>query len=208
MKQSRAQSYTEINETNELFMSSPRQVLSLSMRFSEIRSLIKDKRHEFYVASKKVGDKTIHTCYISPLEKSKKRFLMKGYFVFDETKKLILETYYGFDPEKKQYNTTKNVILGKLDFNDITFKSKFVVNDLLYYPSFSKFSKNLTINSKLAKMKNIKVNNEAFFYTLNATKTNEKPKEERIFKIGTLYNSGDKYSREFWNDPEIINLVE
>lgn len=208
-KQTRVKDFSEVNLSNRSMATTPPQIVDISMRFSILSKMLKEKnKYEFYVASKKVGDKTIHTCYISPLEKSRKRFLMKGYFVYDETKKLILETYYGFDPEKKQYNTTMNMILGKFDFNDITFKSKFMVNDLLYYPSFSKFSKDLTINSKLAKMKNVKINNEAFFYTLNATKTNEKPKEERIFKMGTLYNSGDKYSREFWKDPEIINLNE
>jgi len=57
-------------------------------------------------------------------------------------------------------------------------------------------------------MQNIRVNNESFFYTLKVVKTNEKPAENRIFKLGTLYNSGVKYSREFWNDPEIINISE
>jgi hypothetical protein len=208
-KQTRVKDISEVDPTNRSMANSPTQLVDTSMRFSVLSNMLKEKnKYEFYVTSKKVGDKTIHTCYINPLEKSKKRFLMKGYFVFDETKKLILETNYHFDPDKKKYNTTMNVVIGKFDFNNIRFKSKFMVTDQLYYPSYSKLSKDLEINSKLAKMKNIRVNNESFFYTLSATKTNEKPAENRIFKLGTLYNSGDKYSREFWKDPEIMNLSE
>lgn len=88
VKQSRGESFTEINELNEMFMSSPKQIVEFSMRFSEIRNLIKDnKRHEFYVTAKQVGDRTIHTCYINPKEKNKKHFQRKGYFTFDEGKK-------------------------------------------------------------------------------------------------------------------------
>ncbi len=208
-KQTHAKDITSVDETNRAMATTPTQLVDYSMRFSALRKMLQDKKkYEFYVTAKTVGDKTIHTCYINPLEKSKKRFLMKGYFVFDEAKKLILEASYGFDPEKKQYNSTMNMIIGKFDFNDLSFKSKYMATDLLYYPSYSKFSKDLTVNSKLAKMKNVKVNNDSYFYVLNATKTNEKPAVERIFKMGTLYSSGDKYSREFWNDPEIINLEE
>src|SRR5690554_8218113 len=105
------------------------------------------KKYEFYVTAKTVGDKTIHTCYINPLEKSKKRFLMKGYFVFDEAKKLILEASYGFDPEKKTYKSNINIINGKFEFNDLNFKLKYIANYLLYYSNYSKFSKDLTLNS-------------------------------------------------------------
>jgi len=208
-KQTRVKDFSQVEESNRVMATTPTQVVDFSMRFSTISTMLKEKnKYEFYVTAKQVGEKTIHTCYINPKEKSKKRFLLKGYFVFDESKKLILEASYGFDPEKKKYNSTMNVIIGKFDFNDLSFKSKYMATDLLYYPSYSKFSKDLTINSKLAKIKNVKVNNDSFFYVLNAVKTNEKPNPERIFKLGTLYNSGDKYSREFWNNPEISNLEE
>lgn len=208
-KQTRVKDFSEVNEENRAMANTPTQIVDISLRFSVLKKMLKDKKkYEYYVTAKKVGEKTIHTCYITPLEKSKKRFLMKGYFVFDEANKLILETSYGFDPEKKKYNSPVNLIIGKIDFNNISFKSKFITTNLLYYPSYSKLSKDLTINSKLAKMKNVRVNNDSFFYTLNAVKTNKKPAEERIFKMGTLYSSGNKYSREFWNDPEISTLSE
>lgn len=209
VKQSRAQSYTEINETNELLMSSPRQVLSLSMRFSEIRSLIKDNRHEFYIASKKVGDKTIHTCYISPKEKNRKRFQMKGYFIFDEEKKLILETSFAFDPEKKEYNNkTANVLIGKITFIDQQFKSKYVVADNLYYPTYAKRTIDLSSNSKIAKVKNERANNESYFYVLSIDKTATVPDVNKTSNYENLYSRGTIYKTEFWKDPEIINLNE
>lgn len=209
VKQSRAQSYTEINETNELFMSSPKQVLSLSMRFSEIRSLIKDKRHEFYITSKKVGNKTLHTCYISPKEKNKKRFQMKGHFTFDEEKKLILETSFAFDPERKEYNNkTANVLIGKITFIDQQFKSKYVVADNLYYPSYAKRIIDLSSNSKIAKVKNERVNNESYFYVLSMDKKATVPDVNKTSNYENLYSRGTIYKTEFWNDPEIINLVE
>src|SRR5690606_7039867 len=84
VKQSRAKGFTEINELNETFAGSPNEIVASSMRFSRIHTLIKDtKRQEFYITSKKIGDKNIYTCYIIPKEKSKKRFLYKGYFTFD-----------------------------------------------------------------------------------------------------------------------------
>lgn len=208
-KQTRIKDYSEVDPTSRAMANPPSIVLETSLRYNVISTMLKEKKkYEFYITAKKVGDKTIHTCYINPKEKSKKRFLMKGYFVFDEEKKLILEVNYGFDPEKKKHNSTMNVIVGKFDFEDISYQAKYITTDLFYYPSYAKLAKNLTINSKLAKMKNVKVNNNSFFYILDAIKTNEKPNPDRIFKLGTLYNSGNKYSREFWNDPEINNLAE
>jgi len=125
-KQTRVKDISDVNPANRSMANPPTQLVDISMRFSVLSTMLKEKnKYEFYVTSKQVGDKTIHTCYINPLEKSKKRFLMKGYFVFDDTEKLILETNYFFDPDKKKYNTTMNVVLGKFDFNDIRFKSKF-----------------------------------------------------------------------------------
>jgi len=208
-KQTRVKDFSEVNEENRVMANTPTLLVDTSLRFSALSKMLKEKnKYEFYITAKQLGDKTIHTCYINPKEKSKKRFLMKGYFVFDEAKKLILEVNYGFAPEKKQYNSTVNMLIGKIDFNDLNFKSKYIVTDILYYPSYSKFSKDITFNSKLAKMKNVRANNDSFFYALSAVKTNEKPNPERIFKLGTLYNSGNKYSREFWKDPEINNLIE
>lgn len=208
-KQSHVEDFAEVDDFNRSSVSSPAEIVEASMRFNALLDMLKDKnKYEFYVTAKQVGNKTIHTCYISPLEKSKKRFLMKAFFVFDEAKKLILETNYAFDPEKKQYNSTINVVITKIDINDVHFKSKYMVTDYLYYPSYAKFSKEAIVNSKLAKVKNAKINNESFFYAISATKTNEKPAEERIFKLKSLYSSGNKYSKEFWNDPEIKNLMQ
>lgn len=210
VKQSRAESFAEINELNEMFASSPRDVVDFSMRFRELRKLIKDiKHHEFYVTSKTAGDKTIHTCYITPKEKSKKRFQMKGYFTFDEEKKLILETNYGFDPDKKEYNNkTVNVLIGKITFWDIAFKSKYIVTDQFYYPTYTKRVVDVTANSKIAKVKNERAHNQSYFYVLNADKTTEKPAENKTFNGENLYSRGTIYKDEFWKRPETINLAE
>lgn len=210
VKQSRAQGFMEINESNEMFVSSPKQVLEFSMRFSEIQRLIKDnKRHEFYITAKKVGDKTIHTCYITPKEKNKKRFQMKGYFTFDEEKKLILETSFSFDPEKKEYNNkTVNILIGKITFLEMQFKSKYIVTDQLYYPSYAKRVIDITSNSKLAKVKNERANNQSYFYVLGADKTTTIPAENKFYNAGNLYSRGTIYKDEFWKRPEIINIVE
>lgn len=210
VKQCRAKSLLEINESNELFMPSPGEVMQFAMRFNEFRKLIKDKkRHEFYITSKKVGDKTIHTCYISPKEKNKKRFQMKGYFTFDEERKLILETNLAFDPDKKEYNNkTTNILIGKITFLDKQFKSKYIVSDNFYYPSYAKRNIDIISNSKLAKVKNERVQNQSYFYVLGIDKTSTISDDNIAYSTGNLYSKGTVYKDEFWKRPEIIHLAE
>lgn len=209
VKQTRAESIAEINDFNEILMTSPKEVVATALRFNAIRELIKDKRkYEIYVTAKKVGDKIVHTCYINPKQKSKKRFLMKGYFTFDEERKLILETNYAFDPEKKIHNRPVNMLIGKVEFIDIQFKSKYIVTDAFYYPSYAEKAIDIIANSKLGKVKNERAHNQAYFYILSADKTTEIPVESRAYNSDNLYRRGTIYKDEFWKRPEIINLTE
>lgn len=80
-------------------------------------------------------------------------------------KKLILETNIVFDPDKKEYNNKiVNVIIGKLTFWDIQFKSKYIVTDHFYYPSYAKRVVDITANSKMAKVKNERAHNQSYFW--------------------------------------------
>ncbi|MEG0851662.1 MAG: hypothetical protein RSF34_20365 [Flavobacterium sp.] len=209
VKQSHVVDFAEVDDFNREVMSTPREVVAASMRFNVIRTLIKDKKkYEIYVTAKQVGDKTIHTCYISPKAKKKSRFLMKGYFTFDVEKKLIYETNYAFDEEKKKYNTTINLIFGKIKIDDKQFQSKYIIGENSYYPSFAKRTIEMITNSKLAKMENVKVHNQAYFYMLKTDVPTNKYSESEKLNGNTLYSRGSIYKTEFWKLPEIINLVE
>lgn len=208
-KQTRIKDIAAVEDFNRTVIAAPKELVESTMRFNVLTELLKDKKnYDILVTAKKIGAQTIHTCYINPKEKSKKRFLKKVNFTFNEEKKLILALDYALDPEKKQYNTVINFIIAKLKVEDLIFKSKYLVTNTLYYPSYAKSTRKAIVNSKLAKLKNVVVNNESYFYALKAEKTNELPKLERIYTRENLYGSGDIYNREFWNDPEIINLSE
>src|SRR5690554_775039 len=133
---------------------------------------------------------------------------MKGYFTFDEERKLILETNYAFDPEKKIHNRPVNMIIGKVEFIDIQFKSKYIVTDAFYYPSYAEKDIDIIANSKLGKVKNERAHNQAYFYILSADKTTEIPVESKAYNSDNLYRRGTIYKDEFWKRPEIINLTE
>src|SRR5690606_6377456 len=163
-KESRIKDFTQTDDIVKTTGAKPQEIVEGSMRFKTLREIIRDKKkYEFYVTAKQVGDKTIHTCYFGPTEKSKKRFLLKGYFVFDETKKLILETNYAFDPEKKKHNKPINIVLAKMDILDMDFSAKYIATEKLYYPSYAKMTFDLIANSKVAKLNNVRVNNQAYF---------------------------------------------
>lgn len=208
-KQTRAENFVEVNDFNREIISSPKEVIEGSMRFKRILELIKDKKnYNIDVTAKQVGNKTIHTCYISPKEKSKKRHLVKGYFTFNHEKKLIHETNYAFDEEKKKYNKPINLMVGKIDVQDIVYKSKYIIKDGFYYPSYAKTTTELIANSKVANVNNIKVHNQSYFYVLKAETNSSKPNITKTLNNETLYSKGTVYKDEFWKFPEIINLVE
>ncbi|WCM41211.1 hypothetical protein MG290_09600 [Flavobacterium sp. CBA20B-1] len=208
-KQTRSENFVEVNDFNRDIISSPKEVVEGSMRFKRILGLIKDKKnYDISVTAKQVGDKTIHTCYISPKEKSKKRHLKKAYFSFDAEKKLIYETNYAFDPEKKKHNTTMNLIIGKIKIDEQQFQSKYIIGDNFYYPSYTTRTIEMVTSSKLAKMKDVKVHNQVYFYVLNAETNSSKPNITKTLNNETLYSKGSIYKDEFWKLPEIINLQE
>lgn len=208
-KQTRSENFVDVDELNRYVISSPKEVVEGSMRFKKILDLIKDKKnYDIDVTAKQVGDKTIHTCYISPKEKSKNRFLIKGYFTFHDEKKLIYETNYAFDEEKKKYNKPINLIVGKIDVKDIVYKSKYIIKDSFYYPSYAKTTTELIANSKVADVSNVKVHNQSYFYVLKAETNSSKPNIAKTLNNETLYSKGTIYKTEFWKLPEIINLSE
>ncbi|HUH26362.1 MAG TPA: hypothetical protein VLY87_07030, partial [Flavobacterium sp.] len=97
---------------------------------------------------------------------------------------------------------------GKITFLEMQFKSKYIVTDQLYYPSYAKRVIDITSNSKLAKVKNERANNQSYFYVLGADKTTTIPAENKFYNAGNLYSRGTIYKDEFWKRPEIINIVE
>lgn len=209
VKQSRIKDFYNVNPTNRAVSSKPQDVVESSMLFSMLKKIIQDKKHyEFYITAKKVGEKTIHTFYVNPNEKSKAKHLFKGWVVFDDEKRLILETNFAFDPDRKKYNTTINKIIVKADIKDIRFESKYMVSEDIYYPSYAKRTIDAIANSKLAKIDNARINNQAYFYVLSADKTIKRPSQNIIYNSGNLYNNGNKYTVEFWKNAKVINLVE
>lgn len=209
VKQSRIKDLYNVNPTNRAVSSKPQDVIESSMLFSMLKKIIQDKKHyEFYITAKKVGEKTIHTFYVNPKEKSKAKHLFKGSVVFDDEKKLILETNFAFDPDRKKYNTPINKIIVKADIKDIRFESKYMASEDIYYPSYAKRTIDAIANSKLAKIDNARVNNQAYFYVLSADKNTKRPSQNVIYNSGNLYNNGNKYTVEFWKNAKVINLVE
>ena len=209
VKQSRIKDLYNVNPTNRAVSSKPQDVIESSMLFSMLKKIIQDKKqYEFYITAKKVGEKTIHTFYVNPKEKSKAKHLFKGSVVFDDEKKLILETNFAFDPDRKKYNTPINKIVVKADIKDIRFESKYMVSEEFYHPSYAKRTIDAIANSKLAKIDNAHINNQAYFYVLSADKTTKRPSQNIIYNSGNLYNNGNKYTVEFWKNAKVINLVE
>lgn len=209
VKQSRIKDLYNVNPTNRAVSSKPQDVIESSMLFSMLKKIIQDKKHyEFYITAKKVGEKTIHTFYVNPKEKSKAKHLFKGSVVFDDEKKLILETNFAFDPDRKKYNTPINKIIVKADIKDIRFESKYMASEDIYYPSYAKRTIDAIASSKLAKIDNARINNQAYFYVLSADKTTKRPSPNIIYNSGNLYNNGNKYTVEFWKNVKVINLVE
>jgi len=205
IKQSRTKSFAATSNTNMRASYSLENVIDATMQFRVIQEFLKDKKYEFYVTAKQVGNKTIHICYFNSKEKVKKRLLRNGYFVFDADKKLILESRFGLDPHKQKYNKAMNFVLGKIHISGFEFHSKYVDTETSYYPSFARNKKQGNFNSKLAKIDNEKLNNEVYFYVLRASKIEKIPVS--FSATGTLYSKGTKYSYEFWNIPEIKNLI-
>lgn len=209
VKQSRIKDFYNVNPTNRAVSSKPQDVIESSMLFSMLKKIIQNKKHyEFYITAKKVGEKTIHTFYVNPNEKSKAKHLFKGWVVFDDEKRLILETNFAFDPDRKKYNTPINKIVVKADIKDIRFESKYMVSEEIYYPSYAKRTIDAIANSKLAKIDNARINNQAYFYVLSADKTTKRPSQNIIYNSGNLYNNGNKYTVEFWKNAKVINLIE
>ncbi|WLD24137.1 hypothetical protein NU10_01710 [Flavobacterium dauae] len=207
IKQSRVKEYIDpTDEFSRQFNTSPANLAKRSMLFNFIKVLIKDKNYEFSVTAKLVGNKKIHTCYITPKEKSKKRFLYSGYFTFDEEKKLILETNFAFAKEKLKYNKPVNSILIKMEPIEDSFESKYLVTDNLYYPTYAKYNVKLFITPKSNDLKTIKLHSQSSFYTLETNKLTGS--KINASSSTTLYRRGTLYNTEFWNDPEISTLSE
>lgn len=206
IKQSRTKSFAPTSNMNMRTSYSLENIIDATMRFNVIQELLEDKKYDFYVTEKKVGDKTIHTCYFMSKEKVKKRLLRSGYFVYDADKKIILESSFGLDPNKAKYNKALNVVLGKFHISNFESRSKYVDSDGLYYPSFARVKTVGSVNSKLANIDNEKINNEVFFYVLNTRIINKTPTS--FSAKGTLYSRGTKYSYPFWDSPEIKHLVK
>lgn len=202
---------TDPNDTLDMsltLISKPEDLIETSMRFKFLKNLVKDKNYEFVVKSKKVGDRLLHTCYIQSKPDVKKSHLYKGYFVFDEQKKLILETNFAFEEEKKQYNSTINLLIAKFDFLDLIYKTKYFDSDKLYYPTYARLDYDLIVNSKMARISNRRLQSSSYFYTLDFVDTTEVPKKEDLYTLSSLYSRGTKYGYEFWTDDLIRNLSE
>lgn len=203
--------YTNPADTIDMAVSitvKPSDLIESSMRFRNIKDFITSNNYEFLVKSKRVGDRKLHTCYITPTEKSTKRFLFSGYFVFDEEKKLILETNFEFAEDKKVFNKTINLIIAKLQLLDMEYKTKYLDTEKFYYPTYARVDYDAIVSSKLAKVKDERLNTYSYFYTLKFKDTEVLPTESKEYKATNLFSNGNKYTEEFWKDPVIQNLSE
>lgn len=187
---------------------SPSELIESSMRFKFIKNLINSKDYDFMVKSKMVGDRKLFTCYIQSKPDIKKRFLYKGYFVYDEEKKLILETNFGFEEEKKMYNSKVNILIAKFDFLDMKYKTKYLDAEKFYYPTYARVDYDVIVNSKLGKVKDQRLNTYSYFYTLQFKETETLPSENQWYRKKDLYSNGNKFTEEFWKDASIQNLSE
>lgn len=208
-KQSRIEEIIKVNKEDDIYRAAapmPSSLIEAAMRFKALTDIIKSKDYEFYVTSKKVGNNTLHVCYFSPTEKSDDRFLVKGHFIFDNAKKLILENYYTFDPQKRQFNKPINILVAKIDIEDIIVESKYVnTSSGFYYPTYAKIEFKASATSKKKEL-NAKWHSNGYFYTLHFSDTENIPAKEDLLK-GYLYSNGNKYTEEFWKEPKIKNLT-
>ncbi|HLV46180.1 MAG TPA: hypothetical protein VKY32_03975 [Flavobacterium sp.] len=179
----------------------PRENFSQALRFGilvEMLDMI--KQYEINITSKKVGDSTIHTCYFSPKEKSKKKMLFSGYFTYDADKKIVLEVKCETPQEKIKYNKV-NVVIFSIRDMFLDYHVKYVMTDKLYYPTLCEYNIQAQLRSRLASIdSNLNFTNE--FYILS-----DKPKAtapDQILNENPL-TIGDRYSEPFWNDPRIQN---
>ncbi len=186
----------------------PEDLIESSMRFRNIKKMIESKNYEFLVESKKIGERKLNICHITPKEQATERFLFTGYLVFDDEKKLILETEFKFAEGKKKFNKTINVIFAKIDMLDIKYKTKYVDTEQFYYPTYAKVDYDIVINSKLMKLKDKRFHSYSYFYTLQFKDAETLPTKEQLFKGINLYSNGNKYTAPFWENPKIQNLVE
>lgn len=101
-----------------------------------------------------------------------------------------------------------NLIIGKIKIDEQQFQSKYIIGDNFYYPSYTTRTIEMVTSSKLAKMKDVKVHNQVYYYVLKAETNSSKPNIANTLNNETLYSKGTVYKDEFWKLPEIINLQE
>lgn len=182
---------------------SPVNLVTGSMGFNMLKNIINDKTYEFYTIAKTVGTRRVHILHFAPNEKTTDRFLMEGYVIFDLEKKIILETNIKFSEEKKQYNKPINILIAKLYLDDITFITKYIDAQNLYYPTYAQLD---VVARAIAKRENKKVtmNTSSYFYTLQVIPNQKIPANQKdAFENGSLYEYGDDYKTEFWKDEKL-----
>lgn len=209
VKQSRLKEFFVLDENVKFNNSNPIETVESAMLFNLLKKIIKDKKHyEFNITAKQVANKTIHTFYINPKEDSKEKFLFKGAVVFDEDRKLILETNFYLDPARKELNTPLNYIVIKVHFAAINFHTKYMIGEQLYYPSYINRSYKGSAVMKSKNNKITRVNNQLSFYILNAEKFNSRPALSALYKFQNFFNNGNKYTVEFWKNAKVSSYVE
>lgn len=210
--QSRVIDSNSIQQLNEIDLEyaaglSPDEMIEMGMKFNFIKKIIKDKNYDFHVTSKKSGDNELHTLYFEPLPTSTERFLFKGKVVFDDSAKLIYEMDVQFDDNFKQFNKEINILILKIKMNDINYKVKFNYNNNKYYLTYLNQYFDCDVITKKGKNTE-KVIGKTELIALGIENTSTFPNKDSIFKKKKLYENGNKFSYEFWNDDLIKNYIK
>ena len=194
----------EEQEKQILLAIAPEDMMESAMRFKILRTIIKEKKYECYITSKKSKEKELHTLYFKPVEGSNEEMLFTGKVVFDPETQLILEFDLKFDENSKKYNTFKNFIIARARLNDVQRLVKYNYANNMYYLTYLHADYDVSITSKLAKI-NTSLASFSQIYVLGIEKTNTFPDKKQVFKASQLYKAGTKYTSEFWKRADIIN---
>lgn len=182
----------------------PNDMMEGAMRFKILREVIKEKKYECYITTKNSGEKTINTLYFSPVKDSKDENLVVGKVLFDPELKLILEFNVRIDDEAKKRSTFKNFIVARFRLEDIRRNVKYNYANGMYYLTYLESFFDIDVKSKMAKIDS-DFSNISQVYVLGVEKTSTFPDKKDVFKKEQLYKSGNRYTQEFWNLPQIKN---
>lgn len=199
---------TEKEKDQQILLAvSPEDMMESAMRFKVLRNIIKEKKYDCYITSKKSKEKEVNTLYFSPKEGVSEEMLFAGKVIYDPERLLILEFEIQFDENARKLNSFKNFIIARAKFNEFDRLVKYNFANEMYYLTYLQANYDVSVTSKLAKI-NTSLSSFSQIYVLTIDKTSTFPQKNQIFTLNQLYQAGTKYNSEFWTKPEVVNYAK